>query len=41
MHEALPRGPGTGEAVLVGRVFGLCLRLGLRLNAECSARAGG
>ncbi|MGW6389565.1 hypothetical protein ACWFR1_03465 [Streptomyces sp. NPDC055103] len=33
--------PGSAELVLLRQVLGLCLRLSVRLSAECPSRKGG
>ncbi|MFG3037701.1 hypothetical protein ACGFYZ_12405 [Streptomyces sp. NPDC048330] len=33
--------PGTAELVLLRRVLGLCLRLSIRLSADCPSPKGG
>ncbi|MFJ3900163.1 hypothetical protein [Streptomyces sp. NPDC090025] len=37
----VPGLPGAAELVFLGRVLGLCLRLSVRLTADCPARGGG
>ncbi|MEU3481233.1 hypothetical protein ACI2LO_11170 [Streptomyces sp. NPDC033754] len=33
--------PGSAELVLLRQVLGLCLRLSIKLSAECPSRKGG
>ncbi|MFE5709911.1 hypothetical protein ACFQ7J_03660 [Streptomyces sp. NPDC056501] len=33
--------PGPAELVLLRQVLGLCLRLSIKLSAECPSRKGG